>query len=64
MYFKEDKTTKKINHERLEEVLKVKAKIVSTSCPYCLMMFEDAINSKGLKNQVFAKDIVEFIELE
>jgi Fe-S oxidoreductase len=64
MYFKEDKTTKKINHERLEEVLKVKAKIVSTSCPYCLMMFEDAINSKGLKNQVFAKDIVELIEVD
>mgnify|MGYP001051717046 CR=1 FL=1 len=64
MYFKEDKVTKKINHERLEEALKVKAKIVSTSCPYCLMMFEDAINSKGLKNQIVANDIVEFIQLD
>ncbi len=64
MYFKEDKTTKKINHERLEEVLNINAKVVATSCPYCLMMFEDAINSKGLKNQIFAKDIVEFIEID
>jgi Fe-S oxidoreductase len=64
MYFKEDKNIKKINHERLEEVLKINAKIVSTSCTYCLMMFEDAINSKGLKNQIIAKDIVEFIQLD
>ncbi len=64
MYFKEDKETKKINHERLEEVLDINAKIVATSCPYCLMMFEDAINSKGLKNQILAKDIVEFIEID
>lgn len=64
MYFKEDKITKKINHKRLEEVLNINAKVVATSCPYCLMMFEDAINSKGFKNQIFAKDIVEFIQID
>lgn len=64
MYFIEDKNTKKINHERFDEVLKINAKIVSTSCPYCLMMFEDAINSKGFKKQIIAKDIVEFIQID
>ena len=63
MYFKEDKTNKKINHERLDEVLSIGANIVSTSCPFCLMMFEDAINSKGLKGRITVKDIVEFIDI-
>jgi Fe-S oxidoreductase len=60
MYFLEKKEYPKINHERLDQAIKVSDNI-ATACPYCLLMLQDAANTKGLKN-VTIKDITEWIE--
>ena len=53
---------KRINHRRLQDALDVEADIVATACPYCLTMFEDAANSKGLGEQLQILDISEVLE--
>lgn len=52
---------KRINHRRLQDALDVNAEIVATACPYCLTMFEDAANSKGLNEQLQILDISEVL---
>ncbi len=63
MYWNEQKKYPKINHQRLEQAIKVSNNI-ATGCPFCLLMLQDAVNTKGLKNQVVVKDIVEWIDVE
>ncbi|MFN2175658.1 MAG: heterodisulfide reductase-related iron-sulfur binding cluster [Anaerolineales bacterium] len=52
----------RINYERLHEALETKAELIATACPYCLLMFDDAIRSKGITNEVKVMDISEILE--
>lgn len=61
MWLETDPNTR-INHRRLAEALQVKADVVATACPYCLLMFDDAIRSKGVGEQVQVMDISELLE--
>jgi Fe-S oxidoreductase/nitrate reductase gamma subunit len=60
MWLETDANTR-INHRRLKEALDAKADIVATACPYCMLMFDDAIRSKGIGEQVKVKDIAEVL---
>ncbi len=62
MWLETDAETR-INHRRLQEVIDVKANCVATACPYCLNMFDDAIRSKGLGEEIQVMDIAEIIAL-
>jgi Fe-S oxidoreductase/nitrate reductase gamma subunit len=60
MWLETDPNTR-INHRRLDHVLEAKADVVATACPYCLLMFDDAIRSKGLGDQVQVMDVAEVL---
>jgi Fe-S oxidoreductase len=61
MWMEIDPNTR-INHRRLAEAVdEAKADVVVTACPYCLIMFDDAIRSKGLGEKVMVKDISEVL---
>jgi Fe-S oxidoreductase len=61
MWMETDPNTR-INQKRLQQVMEeAQAELVVTSCPYCLIMFDDAIRSKGVGDQVAALDIAEAI---
>jgi Fe-S oxidoreductase/nitrate reductase gamma subunit len=60
MWMETDPNTR-INHRRLGQVMDVKAGTVATACPYCLLMFDDALRSKGLADQVQVSDIAEIL---
>ena len=61
MWMEIDPATR-INHRRLDELVEeAHADTVITACPYCLIMFEDAISSKGISDSVNAMDISEVI---
>ncbi|HEY44755.1 MAG TPA: 4Fe-4S dicluster domain-containing protein [Anaerolineae bacterium] len=61
MWMEIDPNTR-INHRRLAEAVDdAKADVVVTGCPYCLIMFDDAIRSKGLGEEVAVKDIAEIL---
>jgi Fe-S oxidoreductase len=61
MWMETDAETR-INHLRLAESLDAKAELVATACPYCLLMFDDAIRSKGLGDKIKVMDISEILE--
>jgi len=61
MWMETDAETR-INQQRLQDALDVKTDVVATACPYCLLMFDDAIRSKGLSEQVEVMDIAEIID--
>jgi len=61
MWMETDVNTR-INHRRLQDALDAKADVVATACPYCMIMFEDAIKSKSLGEQVKTMDIAEVLE--
>jgi len=53
---------KRINQRRLQDALDANVDTVATACPYCLIMFEDAITSKGIGEDVKVMDIAEVLE--
>jgi len=59
----EETTGTRISHVRLEDVIKTKADIVATACPFCIQMLEDAIKGKGLEESLQDLDIAELVEL-
>ncbi len=61
MWMETDAETR-INHHRLQDALKIQADTVATACPYCLLMFDDAIRSKGLGENLKVFDIAEILE--
>jgi Fe-S oxidoreductase/nitrate reductase gamma subunit len=62
MWIEEQPGTTKINHTRLEDVLKTGAETVVTACPYCLQMFEEGIEHKEMQDSLQARDIAEIVE--
>jgi len=62
MWIEEQPGTTKINQMRIENVLKTGAETVVTACPYCLQMFEESIEYKGIKDSLKARDLVELVE--
>mgnify|MGYP001050336766 FL=1 len=39
----EERIGKRVNHERIDEALSLQPDLVSTACPYCLVMLDDAV---------------------
>jgi Fe-S oxidoreductase/nitrate reductase gamma subunit len=61
MWMEIDPNTR-INHRRLNEAIDgMNTDVVVTACPYCLIMFDDAIRSKGLGDRIEVKDIAEIL---
>ncbi|MGW8225487.1 MAG: heterodisulfide reductase-related iron-sulfur binding cluster [Anaerolineales bacterium] len=60
MWMETDANTR-INHRRLSDAIETGAEIVTTACPYCLLMFDDAIRSKGLGDQIQVLDLAEIM---
>jgi Fe-S oxidoreductase/nitrate reductase gamma subunit len=51
----------RINQNRLQQALDIKATTITTACPYCLIMFDDACRSKGLTEEIKILDLVEIL---
>lgn len=53
---------KRINQRRLQDALDAEVDTVATACPYCLIMYEDAVSSKGVGEEIKVMDIAEVLE--
>jgi Fe-S oxidoreductase len=42
----EERIGKRINNERVDEALSLNPDIVSTACPFCLVMLTDSVNAR------------------
>lgn len=60
--FKEDEPgSKRINTERIEEVLDSNASIVAANCPFCITMLGDGVKEKEKQDHVMVYDLSELI---
>ena len=46
---------------RIKEGVALGAKVMATSCPFCLLTLEDAAKTSGLADQIVVKDISELV---
>ena len=57
----EEKIGKRINVERIDEALSLDPDVVSTACPYCMVMLSDAVTAK--KQSGDAREDVEVLDV-
>jgi Fe-S oxidoreductase len=57
----EERIGKRINDERVDEALSLNPDIVSTACPFCLVMLTDSVNGK--KNDGKAKESIQVVDV-
>ncbi|MEU6990837.1 heterodisulfide reductase-related iron-sulfur binding cluster, partial [Streptomyces sp. NPDC046465] len=57
----EERVGKRINTERVDEALSLNPDIVSTACPFCLVMLTDSVNGK--KNDGQAKETLQVVDV-
>jgi Fe-S oxidoreductase len=57
----EERIGKRINNERVDEALSLDPDIVSTACPFCLVMLTDSVNAK--KNDGKARESVQVVDV-
>ena len=46
---------------RVKEAVSLGAKVIATSCPFCLLTLEDAVKISGSTDQIVVKDISELV---
>ncbi|MBB1256869.1 (Fe-S)-binding protein [Streptomyces alkaliterrae] len=57
----EERIGKRVNNERVDEALALDPDIVSTACPFCLVMLADSVNGK--KNDGQAKESIQVVDV-
>ena len=61
MWLEEPQGTR-INLERTDEAIATGADVVSTACPYCLIMLDDAVKARGREEDVKVLDVAQLLE--
>jgi Fe-S oxidoreductase len=56
-----EETGTRISHNRVDELMQAKPDTIAVSCPFCVLMLEDALKAKNLSDTVKVKDISEMI---
>ncbi|MGH7369484.1 MAG: heterodisulfide reductase-related iron-sulfur binding cluster, partial [Candidatus Methylomirabilaceae bacterium] len=62
MWF-EEKIGKRVSWERTEEALALEPQVLASACPFCLIMFEDAIKVKEAGEKTKPLDVAELMAL-
>jgi Fe-S oxidoreductase/nitrate reductase gamma subunit len=55
----EEEPGKRVNERRVDQLLEAKPDVIATSCPFCMIMMEDAVKSRDV--DVESKDVAELI---
>ncbi|MGA7835122.1 MAG: (Fe-S)-binding protein [Acidimicrobiales bacterium] len=58
----EETIGKRVNVERTDEALATGADIISTACPFCMIMLDDAVKANGRGDDVSVMDISQVME--
>ena len=58
----EESRGRRVNHVRTDQFLETDAQIVGVSCPFCLQMMEEGIQSRGLQGEKKARDLLELLD--
>jgi Fe-S oxidoreductase len=58
----EETIGKRVNMERTDEALATDADVISTACPYCMIMLDDAVKARQREDEVKVLDIAQILE--
>jgi len=58
----EENIGRRVNMERTQEALGTGADVVSTACPFCMIMLDDAVKANGRADEVSVLDIAQVVE--
>ena len=58
----EENIGKRVNMDRTEEALGTGADVVSTACPYCMIMLDDAVRANAKEDDVRVLDVSQLLE--
>ena len=58
----EENLGKRVNMERTEEAIGTGADVVSTACPYCMIMLDDAVRANAKEDDVRVLDVSQLLE--
>ena len=58
----EENIGKRVNQERTDEALATGADVISTACPFCMIMLDDAVKASGKGDEVAVLDISQVVE--
>jgi Fe-S oxidoreductase len=58
----EETIGKRVNMDRTEEALGTGAGVVSTACPFCMIMLDDAVKAQGRGDDVAVLDVSQVVE--
>ena len=58
----EETIGKRVNMDRTEEALNTGADVISTACPFCMIMLDDAVKANGRGDDVAVLDIAQVVE--
>jgi Fe-S oxidoreductase len=58
----EETIGKRVNMDRTNEALATGADIISTACPFCMIMLDDAVKANGRDEEVSVMDISQVVE--
>ena len=58
----EENTGTRMNHNRVDELMQAEPDTIAVSCPFCVLMLEDALKAKNLSNRVQVKDVSEMLK--
>lgn len=61
MFKEEEHGTKRINSERVSEVLSTGANIVIANCPFCITMLQDGLKEQNKQDEVMVFDLAELL---
>ena len=56
-----EESGRRISHMRVDELMQTNPDTIAVSCPFCVLMLEDALKAKNLSDTVKVKDISEII---
>ena len=57
----EENTGSRMSHNRVDELMQTNPDIIAVSCPFCVLMLEDALKAKNLADRVKVKDVSELL---
>jgi Fe-S oxidoreductase len=57
----EEKTGTRMSQNRVDELMQGEPDTIAVSCPFCVLMLEDALKAKNLNDKVQVKDVSELI---
>ncbi len=58
----EETIGKRVNVDRTDEALATGADVISTACPFCMIMLDDAVKASGRDDDVSVLDISQVVE--